>query len=130
LPDDTARTFVRECVGADFLETVPEGGDCYLLKHITHDWDDARGRQVLANIARVMAPAGRVLVVDMVVPSARVPHPSYFPDVTMMAQTVGGRERTEKSSPRCSPRRASSLRPAIRRRARCRWWKPVGPSRS
>lgn len=36
----------------------------------------------------------RVLIVDMVVPDERVPHPSYFLDITMMAQTVGGRERT------------------------------------
>ena len=86
-------------VGAnrDF-ETVPEGGDCYLLKHIIHDWDDTHCRQVLANIARVMDPAGRVLVVDMVVPDERVPHPSYFLDITMLAQTVdgGGRERTRQ----------------------------------
>lgn len=85
-----------ECVGADFFETVPEGGDCYLLKHIIHDWDDTHCRQVLANIARVMDPAGRVLVVDMVVPDERVPHPSYFLDITMVAQTVGGRERTRQ----------------------------------
>lgn len=84
------------CIGADFFEKVPEGGDCYLLKHIIHDWDDARCRQVLANIARVMAPGGRVLIVDMVVPEERVPHPSYFLDITMLAQTMGGRERTEQ----------------------------------
>jgi len=83
-----------ECVGADFLETVPEGGDCYLLKHIIHDWDDARCRRVLANIARAMAPSGRVLIVEMVVPDERVPHPSYFLDITMLAVTSGGRERT------------------------------------
>jgi SAM-dependent methyltransferase len=85
-----------ECVGADFFEKVPEDGDCYLLKHIIHDWDDARCRQVLANIARVLAPGGRVLIVDMVVPNERVPHPSYFLDITMLAQTIGGRERTEQ----------------------------------
>jgi hypothetical protein len=83
-----------ECFGADFFETVPEGGDCYLLKHIIHDWDDARCQKVLTNIARAMSPTGRVLVVDMVVPDERRPHPSYFLDMNMMAQTVGGRERT------------------------------------
>jgi hypothetical protein len=85
-----------ECVGADFFEMVPEGGDCYLLKHIIHDWGDIHCRQVLANIARVMDPAGRVLIVDMVLPDQRVPHPSYFLDITMIAQTTGGRERTRR----------------------------------
>lgn len=85
-----------ECVGADFFEKVPEDGDCYLLKHIIHDWDDARCSQLLANIARVMASDGRVLIVDMVVPNERIPHPSYFLDITMLAQTIGGRERTEQ----------------------------------
>jgi len=85
-----------ECVGADFFEEVPEGGDCYLLKHIIHDWDDPRCSQLLSNIAGVMAPDGRVLIVDMVVPDERVPHPSYFLDITMLAQTIGGRERTEQ----------------------------------
>lgn len=47
-----------ECFGADFFETVPEGGDCYLLKHIIHDWDDARCRRLLSNIAGAMAPTG------------------------------------------------------------------------
>ena len=83
-----------ECVGADFFKEVPEGGDCYMLKHIIHDWDDTRCRQLLANIAGAMAPDGRVLIVDMVVPDERIPHPSYFLDITMLAQTTGGRERT------------------------------------
>ena len=83
-----------ECVGADFFEEVPEGGDCYLLKHIIHDWDDPRCSHLLSNIARVMDPGGRVLIVDMVVPDERVPHPSYFLDITMLTQTIGGRERT------------------------------------
>lgn len=85
-----------ECMGADFFEIVPEGGDCYLLKHIIHDWDDDRCRRILANIAGAMAADGRVLIVDMVVPDERVPHPSYFLDITMLAQTMGGRERTEQ----------------------------------
>ena len=83
-----------ECVDADFFETVPEGGDCYLLKHIIHDWDDERCRQILTNIANAMAADGRILIVDMVVPGERVPHPSYFLDITMLAQTTGGRERS------------------------------------
>jgi SAM-dependent methyltransferase len=85
-----------ERFGADFFERVPEGGDCYVLKHIIHDWDDAHCQRVLGNIARSMAPDGRVLIVDMVLPKGHVPHPSLFLDIVMIDQTVGGRERTEQ----------------------------------
>jgi len=85
-----------ECVGADFFERVPEDGDCYMLKHIIHDWDDARCRKVLDNIARVMAPDGRVLIIDMVMPDERVSDLSYLLDITMLVQTIGGRERTKQ----------------------------------
>src|SRR5690242_4729010 len=30
-----------EVMGGDFMQAVPEGGDCYMLKSILHNWDDA-----------------------------------------------------------------------------------------
>ncbi len=84
------------CVGGDFFAAVPEGGDCYLLKHIIHDWDDDRCRALLTNIARVMDPAGRVIVVDMVMPDGPEPHFAKFADINMLAFTEGGCERTEQ----------------------------------
>jgi len=29
-------------VGGSFFESVPGGGDAYVVKHIIHDWDDER----------------------------------------------------------------------------------------
>jgi hypothetical protein len=29
-------------VGGNFFESVPTGGDAYILKYIIHDWDDER----------------------------------------------------------------------------------------
>jgi hypothetical protein len=36
--------FADRCdvVGGDFLQSVPRGGDAYILKYIIHDWDDKR----------------------------------------------------------------------------------------
>jgi len=31
-----------ELAGGSFFESVPAGGDAYILKHIIHDWDDER----------------------------------------------------------------------------------------
>jgi hypothetical protein len=84
------------CVGGDFFTSVPEGGDCYVLKHIVHDWDDERCRTFLGNIARVMDPAGRVIVVDMVMPEGPEPAFAKVADINMLAFTEGGSERTER----------------------------------
>ena len=84
-----------ECVGGDFFEGVPAGGDCYTLKHIVHDWSDEHWRTLLGNIAQVMDPAGQVLVVELVMPETQEPHPAKFMDVNMLAMTEGGGERSE-----------------------------------
>ena len=43
-----------------------------------------------------MAPGGRVLIVEHIVPTERGPHFSKFMDITMLVMTSGGRERTEE----------------------------------
>jgi len=59
----------------NFFEGVPAGGDAYLLSHIIHDWDEDRCLVILRNIRKAMNPAGRLLIVEMVLPRAtyRIP---------------------------------------------------------
>lgn len=78
----------------DFFKTVPAGADCYVLKHIIHDWSDAQSVTILSNIAKAMKPDGRVFVIETVMPDAPGPHPAKFMDVNMLAMTEGGQERT------------------------------------
>jgi hypothetical protein len=80
-------------VAGDFFEAVPPGGDAYLLSGILHDWDDERAHLILTNCHRAMAPGGRVLVLDLVVPPARVPPAVAFLDLNMHV-LARGRERT------------------------------------
>jgi hypothetical protein len=82
-------------VGGDFFKSVPAGGDCYVLKHIIHDWSDAQCVTILSNIVRAMAPKGRVFVIEAVMPESPDAHPAKFMDVNMLAMTEGGCERTE-----------------------------------
>ncbi|MFD7102664.1 MULTISPECIES: methyltransferase [Streptomyces] len=77
----------------DFFASVPPG-DLYLLKRILHDWDDEQCVGILRNCRRAMAPGGRVLVVDAVIPPGNAPHQGKTLDLMMMASLVG-RERTE-----------------------------------
>ena len=77
-----------------FFDGVPSGGDAYLLSHIIHDWTEAQCLTILGHCRRAMAPASRVLIIEMVLPSGNAPHPGKMLDM-MMLVGPGGQERTE-----------------------------------
>lgn len=79
--------------GGNFFEAVPTGADCYLLRHIVHDWDDDRAVTILERCRDAVADGGRIVVVESVVPPGGEPHPSKILDLIMLA-VPGGRERT------------------------------------
>lgn len=84
-----------ETLGGDFFESVPEGGDVYLLTMILHDWNDERSIRILTNIRKAMAPGARILVIDPVIPEGDTPHLGKFIDIFMLMH-FAGRERTER----------------------------------
>lgn len=83
-----------EVCGGDFFGEVPAGADAYLLKHILHDWGDEACRTILRHIRNAMAPGGRVLIVEQVIPPGNTPFPGKLLDLNMLVMTEGGRERT------------------------------------
>jgi hypothetical protein len=76
-----------------FFESVPGGGDAYILSHIIHDWDEDRCLTILNNCRRAIPAHGRLLLVEMVVPPGNDFHPSKFLDLVMLT-VPGGKERT------------------------------------
>ncbi|MDY7230350.1 methyltransferase [Hyalangium rubrum] len=88
--------FADRCEHAtgDFFQEVPAGADVYVLKRILHDWSDEVCVGILRNCRSAMAPGGRVLVVDTVIPPGNAPHGGKVLDVMMLA-SLPGRERTE-----------------------------------
>ncbi len=78
----------------NFFESVPDGGDAYIMKHILHDWDDPRAVEILRACHRGVVPGGKVLVVEVVVPPPNEPHFAKIFDLEMLVLTSGGRERT------------------------------------
>ena len=82
-----------ESVAGNFFESVPAGGDLYLLKFILHDWTDDQCAEILGNLRRAIRAGGRVAVFENVLPERVEPHPGYLMDLNMMVMT-GGRERT------------------------------------
>jgi hypothetical protein len=83
-----------ECRGGDFFESVPEGGDAYVLKYIIHDWDDDKSVRLLQNCRKAMAEDGRVLVIDHVVAAGNRFDWGKLIDINMMV-VMGSKERTK-----------------------------------
>ena len=81
-----------EAVAGDFFESVPTA-DAYIMKHIIHDWDDARSIKILNSIRTAMKDNGKLLIVETVVPEGNQPHYSKLLDLEMLT-SPGGAERT------------------------------------
>ena len=82
-------------VGGSFFESVPAGGDAYVLKHIIHDWDDEKSIRDPAQRSRRDATAdAKLLIVESVVPDDDREHLSKLLDLEMLVAATG-KERTE-----------------------------------
>lgn len=81
-----------EIVSGDFFERVPPGGDFYTLRQVIHDWDDERAIAILRNCAQAMAPQGRVLLIELVMPEGPSAKRAAYLDMQMLMMT-GGHER-------------------------------------
>jgi hypothetical protein len=78
----------------DFFDTVPTGGDAYLLSHIIHDWNEEQCLTILGHCRKVIKPDGRLLIVETVLPTGDAPHQGKVQDMVMLV-VPGGQERTE-----------------------------------
>jgi len=77
-----------------FFETVPTGGDTYVLSHVIHDWSEEQCLTILGHCRKAMGTDARLLIVEMVLPEGDGPHPGKMLDM-MMLVGPGGQERTE-----------------------------------
>jgi hypothetical protein len=87
-----------EVLAGSFFDTVPDGGDVYLLKQIIHDWDDKRTVEILRACRASMTDRASLIVIERRIPEAiglgTVTEP-FLADLEMLVMTPGGRERTE-----------------------------------
>jgi SAM-dependent methyltransferase len=86
-----SRCHAEEC---DFFESVPAGGDIYILSDILHDWGDDQCRQILRSCHQAMDSGGRLLVVGFVIPPGDQPSPAKLLDLEMLVMGGEARERT------------------------------------
>jgi len=51
-------------VGGSFFDSVPSGGDAYVLKHIVHDWEESKVLEILRNVRNAMAPKSKLVLIE------------------------------------------------------------------
>jgi hypothetical protein len=76
-----------------FFDSVPTGGDAYLLKNVVHDWTDEKALQILRNVRSAAQPGTTVLLVEMVIQETGRDGPGNWVDLEMLLN-LGSRERT------------------------------------
>jgi precorrin-6B methylase 2 len=81
-----------DVVAGNIFESLPAGGDVYVVSRVLTDWNDERATAILRRCAQAAGPAGRVLVVEVLPPEPDAVHWSPY-DLTMLV-LVGGQERT------------------------------------
>jgi hypothetical protein len=82
-------------IAGSFFESIPSGGDVYVMKMILHDWPDHRAEQILRNCRAAMLAHSRLLLIERILP----PAPPYdlepfMLDLVMLLE-LGALERTQ-----------------------------------
>jgi len=83
-----------QAVDGDFFDSVPAGADAYLLRFVLHDWADVDVARILGSVRRAIQPAGRLIVIESVIPEGQTFNFGKWTDLQMLV-CAGGRERTE-----------------------------------
>jgi predicted O-methyltransferase YrrM len=82
-----------ELVGGSFFDTVPAGGDAYLLKYVLHDWYDTDVKRILQVCHAAMRPDAVLLVIERLLAPPNEGAEGKFGDLNMLV-AAGGCERT------------------------------------
>lgn len=92
---ETAKVGDRcQLISGDFWESIPAGGDVYIVNNLIHDYDDDNAGKILGNLRRAIGNNGKLLVVEMIVPPGNEPSLAKILDVEAMIMTPGAIERT------------------------------------
>ena len=84
-----------------FFDSVPTGGDAYILKNIIHDWPDEKAVQILRNVRTAAGPRATVLLIELVIPKHDRDFPGKWVDLEMLLN-LGARNALPPSTEICS----------------------------
>jgi hypothetical protein len=93
--NDVLRGVADRCrvVPGSFFESVPTGGDAYVLKAIIHDWDDEQSTTILRVVRQSVPDGGVLFVLERLLGGPNEDPVTKFGDLNMLV-APGGRERT------------------------------------
>ncbi len=80
-------------VAGDFFDTVPTGGNTYVLKRVLFDWTDEEAVKILTNCRRAMNNDARLLVIEPLIGRPNEQSPAHLYDMTFLVM-LHGRLRT------------------------------------
>jgi hypothetical protein len=80
-------------VAGSFFESVPAGGDAYVLRAVLHDWDDSDAVAILRNCRAAMGDNATLLIIERDLGPANELPATKFSDLNMLV-SLGGQERT------------------------------------
>ena len=78
--------------GGSFFDSVPSGGDAYVLKNVIHDWPDGQAVAILRNVRVAARADAKVLLVEAVLPEHDRDFTGKWVDLEMLLE-ANGRER-------------------------------------
>jgi C-methyltransferase len=82
-----------------FFDSVPTGGDMYVLKMILHDWSDDTAVEILQSVRSAAEVGTRVLVIDRVIPDHDREFFSLWTDLEMLLLQAGREPTVPTASP-------------------------------
>ncbi|MFO7842331.1 MAG: methyltransferase [Bacteroidales bacterium] len=85
-----------ELLTGSFFETIPDGGDTYLMKNIIHNLSDQQATDILIRINHVLPEKGRILIIEPVISHKNRYSFAKLFDIQMMVSQDGGKERTKE----------------------------------
>lgn len=81
-------------IAGSFFDTIPSGGDLYMLKYILHDWPDKDALRILQNCRKAMSRNSRLIIIEILVSEDHEETFSKWRDLEMMV-LFDAKERTQ-----------------------------------
>lgn len=103
------RTEVAE---GSFFESVPAGGDAYVLKSVIHDWPDDDAVRILRNVRDAAEVGSHLLLIEFVIPEHHREFVGNWLDLEMLL-ALDARERTAAEFERLFDRAGYRLRRVV-----------------
>jgi C-methyltransferase len=75
--------------GGSFFDSVPTGGDAYVLKFVIHNWGDEAAQTILRNVAAAAHDQATLLLVEMVIPQHHRECTGNWADLDMLILSEG-----------------------------------------